>query len=59
MDKTKWLIVGGVYLLGVMGMFFSKFLELRHSTPMGQAGVDALVIALIWPYEVVRVVLTL
>ena len=57
MDKTKWLIVSGVYLLGAVGMFISKFLELRHGVSAGQAGTDSVMIALIWPYEVVRLIL--
>lgn len=57
MDKTKWLIVSGVYLLGAVGMFISRFLELRHSLPAGQAGTDSMMTALIWPAEVVRLIL--
>jgi hypothetical protein len=57
MDKTKALIVGGVYVLGALGMFIAKFMELRHIGGAGQAGVDAGIAALIWPIEVLRMIL--
>jgi hypothetical protein len=51
---TKWLIAGAVYILGALGMFISRFLTLRHSGSIGDAGVEAAISAVIWPVEVLR-----
>lgn len=57
-SKTKWLLAGFVYMLGVMGTFFVTVADARKSTSsdidaVGEAGLRALV----WPLELLRMVL--
>ena len=57
-NKTKWLVAGFFYMLGVMGSFFVSVGEARKNTSsdidaVGEAGLKALV----WPLELLRMVL--
>ena len=53
-NKTKWLIAGFVYLLGAMGTFFIKFMEVRKSSWDDMDTFEQAAIAgVIWPYEII------
>ncbi len=56
--KTKWLVAGFFYILGVMGMFFVTVAEVRKTTSsdidaVGKAALQAM----LWPIELLRLVL--
>ncbi len=58
--KTKWLIAGFVYMLGVMGTFFVKVAEVRKTTSSDIDAVgEATLQAMLWPIELLRLVLPL
>jgi hypothetical protein len=57
-SKTKWLIAGFVYMLGVMGTFFVTVAEVRQTTYSDVDAVgEAFLRAAIWPIELLRLVL--
>ncbi|MDP6708149.1 MAG: hypothetical protein QF893_17530 [Alphaproteobacteria bacterium] len=57
-SKTKWLIAGFVYMLGVMGTFFVTVAKVRKTTYSDVDAVgEAAMMAAIWPVELVRLVL--
>ena len=59
-SKTKWLIGGFVYLLGALGTFLITFMEVRKTA---WSDVDmfeeAFIAALIWPYELIKLIMDL
>ena len=57
MSKNTLVIVGGVYFLGFMGVFIVKFMELYETGWEGYALGEAVLRALIWPIEIVRLFL--
>ena len=57
-SKTKWLIVGFVYLLGALGMFLVTFFDTRtHLGSDMQAVEDAAIAAVIWPYTMLQLII--
>lgn len=57
-SKTKWLIVGFVYMLGVMGTFFVTVGEVRKTTYSDVDAVgEAALRAAVWPVELIKMVL--
>ena len=57
MKKDTLIIAGGVYFLGFVGMFITKFMELYETGWSGYALGEAALRALIWPIEIVRLFL--
>ncbi len=57
MGKDTLVIAGGVYFLGFVGMFITKFMELYETGWSGYALGEAALRALIWPIEIVRLFL--
>ena len=56
--KTKWLISGFVYLLGSLGTFLVKFMEVRKTSWSDvQTFEEAAIAGLIWPYELIQLFL--
>lgn len=54
-SKTKWLIAGFVYMLGVVGLFIVTFVDARtHAGSDAVAAQMAMVAGLLWPIEVVK-----
>ncbi len=57
-SKTKWLIAGFVYLLGALGTFLVKFNEIRKTSWSDMETFEqSFLAAIIWPYELIKLVL--
>ncbi|MDP6706371.1 MAG: hypothetical protein QF893_08520 [Alphaproteobacteria bacterium] len=57
-SKTKWLIAGFVYMLGVMGTFFVTVGKVRQTTYSDVDAVgEAALRAAVWPVELIKMVL--
>ncbi len=57
-NQTKWLIAGFCYLLGMMGTFFVKFMEVRKTSWSDmQTFEEAAIAGILWPYELLKLVL--
>ena len=57
-NTTKWLIGGFCYLLGSLGTFLVKFLEARKTSwSMMQTFEEAAIAGILWPYELIKLVL--
>ena len=57
-NTTKWLIGGFCYLLGTMGTFFVKFMEVRKTSSSDmQTFEEAAIAGILWPYELLKLVL--
>ena len=56
-SKTKWLIIGFVYLLGALGMFLITFFDARvHLGSDMQAVEEAVIAAVTWPFTVIKII---
>ncbi len=57
-NTTRWLIGGFCYLLGSLGTFLIKFLEVRKTSwSMMQTFEEAAIAGILWPYELIKLVL--
>ena len=57
-SKTKWLIGGFVYLLGALGTFLITFMKVRKTSWSDMDMFEqAFVAALIWPYELIKLIM--
>lgn len=55
--KTKWLIVGFVYMLGVVGLFIVTFLDAHeHAGSDINAFEEAAIAGLLWPVQVIKLI---
>jgi len=55
--KTKWLIGGFVYLLGVVGLFIVTFFDVRvHAGSDIRAVEQAAIAGLLWPVEIIKLI---
>lgn len=56
-SKTKWLIGGFIYMLGVMGLFIVTFFDVRDYTGSDVRAVEeALIAGILWPIEIIRLI---
>lgn len=54
-SKTKWLIAGFVYMLGVVGLFIVTFFDVRDNLGSDVAAFEAAAVAgLLWPIEIIK-----
>jgi hypothetical protein len=57
MNKGVLLIVAGAYLLGLVGAFIAVSVDLWELGPSANIFAEAFVRALVWPYEMYKLLL--